>query len=59
MPAETHFNLAREGLHAGKHVLMEKPFVLCEYEGEKLIRLAKDEERILWLGRVNKEAYAN
>jgi len=38
-PAETHFNIARESLLAGKNVFVEKPFVLDELEGEKLIAL--------------------
>ena len=36
-PAETHFNIAREALHAGKHVFVEKPLVLDEEEGKELI----------------------
>ena len=38
-PAETHFNIARESLLAGKHVFVEKPLVLREEEGQELIEL--------------------
>lgn len=34
-PAETHFNIARECLLAGKHVYVEKPLVLREEEGAR------------------------
>lgn len=44
-PAETHFNLARESLLAGKHVFVEKPLVLNEAEAEELIALAKEKKR--------------
>ena len=39
-PAETHYNLAREALLAGKHTYVEKPLVLDEKMGEDLISLA-------------------
>jgi len=40
-PAETHFQLAREALLAGKHVFVEKPLVLMESEAEELIKSAE------------------
>ena len=43
-PAETHFNIARESLLAGKHVYVEKPLVLREEEGQELDRVGKAEE---------------
>ena len=46
-PAETHFNLARESLLAGKNVLVEKPLVLHDKEGEELISLAAEKNRVL------------
>ena len=51
-PAETHFNLAREALLAGKHVFVEKPLVLDEQEGVELIALAKEKHRILMVGHL-------
>ena len=51
-PAETHFNLAREALLAGKHVFVEKPLVLHENEGIELIRLAQNKKRILMVGHL-------
>lgn len=51
-PAETHFNLARESLLAGKNVLVEKPLVLHDKEAEELISLAAEKDRILMVGHL-------
>jgi UDP-2-acetamido-3-amino-2,3-dideoxy-glucuronate N-acetyltransferase len=51
-PAETHFNLARESLLAGKNVLVEKPLVLHDKEGEELISLADEKKRVLMVGHL-------
>lgn len=39
-PAETHFDLARRALEAGKHVLVEKPLTLDPDESRRLAELA-------------------
>jgi UDP-2-acetamido-3-amino-2,3-dideoxy-glucuronate N-acetyltransferase len=46
-PAVTHFDLAREALLAGRHVLVEKPITLKSCEAEELVDIAKRKERIL------------
>ncbi len=51
-PAETHFNLAREALLAGKNVLVEKPLVLHEKEAVELIALAGAKKRVLMVGHL-------
>jgi UDP-2-acetamido-3-amino-2,3-dideoxy-glucuronate N-acetyltransferase len=51
-PAETHFNLAREALLAGKNVLVEKPLVLHEKEALELIELAAEKKRVLMVGHL-------
>jgi UDP-2-acetamido-3-amino-2,3-dideoxy-glucuronate N-acetyltransferase len=51
-PAETHFNIARESLLAGKHVYVEKPLVLREEEGLELIELARENRRVLMVGHL-------
>jgi UDP-2-acetamido-3-amino-2,3-dideoxy-glucuronate N-acetyltransferase len=51
-PAETHYTLVREALLADKHVYVEKPLVLYEYEAEELIKLAKERSRILMVGHL-------
>lgn len=40
-PNITHYKLAKSALEAGKHVVIDKPFVIDVTEGEKLIELAK------------------
>ncbi len=51
-PAETHFAIAREALLTGKHVFIEKPFVLSEEEGHELIKLARKNELVLMIGHI-------
>jgi len=51
-PAETHFNIARESLLAGKNVYVEKPLVLHEKEGQELIALAEEKNKILMVGHL-------
>ena len=51
-PAETHFNLARESLLAGKNVFVEKPIVLHEKEGQELIALAEKKNKVLMVGHL-------
>ena len=51
-PAETHFNLAKESLLAGKDVFVEKPLALVVSEGEELVRLARETKRVLMVGHL-------
>jgi predicted dehydrogenase len=46
-PADTHFDLSRRALLAGKHVLVEKPMSRTVDEAEELVRLAQANQRIL------------
>ncbi len=51
-PAATHFEIARKALLAGKHVLVEKPITTVSQQALELIRLAKQQQRILMVGHV-------
>ncbi len=51
-PAETHYTVAREVLLAGKHVFVEKPFVLHESQAGELIELAEKAGRVIMVGHV-------
>jgi len=51
-PAETHYELARRALEAGKDVFVEKPLALTYAQGLHLVRLAEAGERILMVGHV-------
>src|SRR5262245_46655998 len=46
-PVATHFNLAMEALHAGKHVFVEKPLASCAEHGELLLQEAERCRRVL------------
>lgn len=50
--AETHFQLAKRALTAGKHVFVEKPLVLDEDEAEQLIAHAASVGRVLMVGHL-------
>lgn len=51
-PAETHYTIARETLLAGKHVFIEKPLALRIDEGEELVSLAKESDKVLMVGHL-------
>lgn len=46
-PPDNHFELTKAALEAGKHVLTEKPFVPTAAEAEKLIEIAKEQNRLI------------
>lgn len=51
-PAETHFELARESILAGKDVYIEKPLCLSEQDGRTLNKLAEQHKRVLMVGHL-------
>lgn len=46
-PPMSHYELIREALELGKHVLTEKPFTMTVSEGEELASLAKTQNLVL------------
>lgn len=46
-PDVTHYDFVKLALQAGKHVVVEKPFVFTVHEGEELIALAKAQKKML------------
>jgi predicted dehydrogenase len=51
-PPATHFELASEFLHAGKDILVEKPFTLTATRAWELAELAQELDRIVLVGHV-------
>jgi UDP-2-acetamido-3-amino-2,3-dideoxy-glucuronate N-acetyltransferase len=51
-PAASHFELARKALLAGKDVFVEKPIALHLEEGQELVQLARQHEKILMVGHL-------
>lgn len=49
-PARTHYELTKEALNAGKHVLVEKPLALTGVEARELVELADQPNRVLMVG---------
>lgn len=46
-PNSSHFELAREALMAGKHVVVDKPFTPTSAEARSLIELSQKQQRVL------------
>ena len=51
-PAVFHYEIAEKALNAGKHVFVEKPLSLNHADGEKLVRLAVEKNKILFVGHI-------
>ena len=51
-PAATHYKMAKEALHAGKNVFVEKPLALGVNEGEELVSLAEKAPLVLMVGHI-------
>ncbi|UCD84843.1 MAG: Gfo/Idh/MocA family oxidoreductase [Deltaproteobacteria bacterium] len=51
-PAESHYQLVKKALEAGKDIFVEKPLSLSTGEGEDLVRLAQKADRILMVGHI-------
>lgn len=46
-PADTHYQLAKRFLRAGKDILVEKPFTLKLSQANELLKIAKENKRIM------------
>src|SRR5450755_1551465 len=46
-PNVTHYEYATKALQAGKHIIVEKPFTVTVQEGEELVALAKERNKIM------------
>ena len=51
-PAVAHHDLARKALKSGKHVFVEKPLSLTYEDGERLVALARQTGKILFIGHI-------
>jgi len=53
-PTNTHFNLAKQLLQAGKHVLVEKPMTDNAAQAAELVQLATENNCVLQVGHVER-----
>jgi UDP-2-acetamido-3-amino-2,3-dideoxy-glucuronate N-acetyltransferase len=51
-PAALHFDIAEKALQACKHVFVEKPLSLTRGDGEKLVCLAMERQKTLFVGHI-------
>ena len=54
VPTHLHYEIAKQALNAGKHVLVEKPVTLDLAQAEELIKLAEERNLILQVGHVER-----
>ncbi|TQV65104.1 MAG: Gfo/Idh/MocA family oxidoreductase [Halothiobacillaceae bacterium] len=54
VPTRLHFEVARDFLKAGAHVLVEKPITTTLDEADALIRLARENDRVLMVGHLER-----
>jgi len=46
-PSGLHYEMAKQSLIAGKHVILEKPMVVASWEAEDLIKIAQEKKLLL------------
>lgn len=51
-PAVSHYDLVKKSLLAGKDVFVEKPLALTVKQGEELVQLAEEKNRVLMVGHI-------
>ena len=51
-PNETHYQICKEALEAGKHVFIEKPMTMNYDEAVELVKLAEEKEKSLAVGHI-------
>ncbi|NUO20261.1 Gfo/Idh/MocA family oxidoreductase [bacterium] len=50
----SHYTVARQALHANRHVFLEKPITTTVAEGEELVALAKQKNLVMQVGHVER-----
>jgi predicted dehydrogenase len=54
VPTDRHFDVARDLLESGAHVLVEKPMTTSLEEAKELFRVARQKNRVLHVGHVER-----
>ncbi|MDH7508172.1 MAG: Gfo/Idh/MocA family oxidoreductase [Methanomassiliicoccales archaeon] len=52
VPNALHYQVCKDALEAGKHVLVEKPMTLTSVEGQKLVEIAEERNLTLSVGHI-------
>jgi len=48
-PVQTHYDIAKQAMNAGKHVIVEKPFTVTSTEAEELVKVAREKKVSLFV----------
>jgi len=48
-PVQTHYDISKQVMNAGKHIIVEKPFTVTSKEAEELVQIAKDNKVSLFV----------
>lgn len=48
-PVQTHYDIAKQAMNAGKHIIVEKPFTVTSKEAEELVKIAKEKKVSLFV----------
>lgn len=51
-PADSHYELSKKSLLAGKHIFVEKPLALKASECEELLKISEQNKKIIFVGHV-------
>ncbi len=54
VPTTFHYQVARDFLMAGKHVLLEKPMTVTVEEADELIRISEEKKAVLQVGHLER-----
>ena len=54
VPTDRHYEITRELLQAGTHILLEKPMTSTVAEADELLNLARQNDRVLQVGHVER-----
>jgi predicted dehydrogenase len=54
VPTQLHYQVAKDFLNNGIHVLLEKPMTVTVAEADKLIEIAKHKQRVLQVGHLER-----
>jgi len=53
-PTSSHYDIAKRALDHNCHLFVEKPIMASEHEAEEIIRIAKEREKLIQVGHIER-----